>query len=94
MEKMIEYTNGQFGAIAPARDVFKLIQEMHDLSEIKAVHIGTPYELSEIRQGKIEISGMHERLAEIEKEITQLRPKGAVKIYSMNDMPAQGESGE
>jgi hypothetical protein len=86
---MIEYTDGQFGAIAPAQDVLKhlLEQSYDDLAKVKAVHIGTPLELQSMREGRTEVQGMNERLAELEKEIRQLRPQGPIKVYTMEDLP-------
>jgi hypothetical protein len=79
---MIEYTNGQFGAMAPARDIVDSLLSRSNLDEIKAVHFGSPMELQNIRSNKSNIDSIAERISEVEKELKTLRPQeGLIKIY-------------
>ena len=93
---MIEYTDGQFGAIAPAKDVIDMLkmkfQQLHSQSlaeEIKAVHFGTPEELMKIRDGKVDYTSIRNEIDEMKREMEALKPKGAVKVYQIDDIPTQ-----
>lgn len=84
---MIEYTNGQFGTIAPAKEILEMLQKLPTLDEIKAIHIGTASELQEIRLGSKSVDTLSERIAELEKEMRRILPIGRVKVFQMEDIP-------
>lgn len=88
---MIEYTNGQFGCIAPAKQIIEdLLAKFPNLDEVRAVHFGTPNELSDIRQNKLNVNDIHERISELEREVKSLHPTGMIKVYHPDDIPHQG----
>jgi uncharacterized protein Yka (UPF0111/DUF47 family) len=85
---MIEYTNGQFGAIHPATELMEHMRtKMDELDEIRAIHFGTPAELQEVRLNRSGIVEVNERLSSIERELDSLKPKGLVKVYQPEDIP-------
>lgn len=45
----IEYKNGEIGEVKPLKDQLKDLGQMQDLSEIKALHIGTEEELKKMK---------------------------------------------
>jgi len=79
IQALIEYTNGQFGTIAPVKDIFDFLYEKSDFEGIKAVHIGEVEELQRIRQNKVSTEALCDRLDELERELATLKPKGIVK---------------
>jgi hypothetical protein len=83
---MIEYKDDRFGAIARAEDILDMLQKMPSLDDIRSVHFGTVDELAAIRNGINTPTSLHERLAELEKEMNSLRPKGNIKAYDLVDI--------
>lgn len=87
---MIEYRDGNFGAMAPAKDVIDLLNKI-DLQEVKAVHFGTASELSAVRENKIHgLDEVKDRLTEIER---QLKP-GSIKIFQIDDLEKMAVEGK
>jgi hypothetical protein len=85
---MIEYNNNTFGAIAPAEEILDLLSRQKDLlKEVKAVHFGTPDELVSIRENKVDYSAIRKDVDELKREFESLKPKGAVKVYQIDDIP-------
>lgn len=87
---MIEYTDGNFGVIAPAKDIMEHLYKKHYnkcLDDIKAVHFGTASELDLIRNNKVNMDSLQERLSELERQVETLKPSGKVKVYSIEDIP-------
>lgn len=84
---MIEYTDGRFGSIAPAKDILELLQKMPTLDDVKAVHLGTQHELQNIRDNKLNVDSIRNELDELKREMATLKPKSPIKIYDLEDIP-------
>jgi hypothetical protein len=88
---MIEYENGQFGSIAPAKDIIELLKgyakDLKALEQVRAVHFGTPEGLQKIREGKVDYASIRADMDEMKRELETLKPKGAVKVFQLEDIP-------
>lgn len=84
---MIEYNDGRFGSISPAKDILEMLHTTQKFEDIKAVHMGTVKELMDIRLGRHETNSILQELDEIKKQLEVLQPKGPIKIYDLEDIP-------
>lgn len=79
---MNEYTDGTFGAIMPASDLLKNLVDHGIPEDLKAVHLGTPLELEEIRKKKhADIEALKDRVDNIERIL-----RGEIIVVGESDL--------
>lgn len=96
---MIEYPDRSFSNEMPLEDAFKTFQEHIDNNiPVRALHVGTPYELAEIRRGpEIEkrLKALEAAFESIETEpkskIIHIPTKAEVQAFIRNDSPINFE---
>ena len=85
---MIEYKDGEFGSISPAKDIIEMLHQHPEIvNDVKAVHIGSVHDLQMIRQGKTNYDYLANQVEELKRELETLKPKGQIKIYDLDDIP-------